>query len=81
MVRSLQGQAGLMMGKNLKLDLVGGVGQELGCFCERTVLHAGPVDGQDVIAHVQSTTSTGKEKVSLRWSAVLLGFRLSRPHS
>lgn len=26
MVRSLQGQAGLMMGKNLKLDLVGGVG-------------------------------------------------------
>ena len=26
MVRSLQSQAGLMMGKNLKLDLVGGVG-------------------------------------------------------
>lgn len=55
-VRSLQGQAGLMMGKNLKLDLVGGVGQELGCFCQRAVLHAGAVDGQDVIAHVQSTT-------------------------
>lgn len=61
-VRSLQGQAGLMMGKNLKLDLVGGVGQELGCFCERTVLHAGPVDGQDVIAHMQSTTSTEGRK-------------------
>lgn len=57
-VRSLQGQAGLMMRKNLKLDLVGGVGQELGCFCERAVLHAGAVYGQDVITHVQSTTPT-----------------------
>lgn len=48
-VRSLQGQAGLMMGKDLKLDLVGGVGQELGGLGQCTVLHAGSVDGQDMI--------------------------------
>lgn len=57
MLRSLQGQAGLMMGKNLKLDLVGGVCQELGGFCQCTVLHAGSVDGQDVISHMQGATS------------------------
>lgn len=62
MVRSLQGQAGLMMGKDLELDLVGGVGQELGGFRECTVLHAGPIDGQDVIAHVQSPTSTERRE-------------------
>lgn len=46
-----------MMGKDLKLDLVSGVGQELGCFCKCTVLHAGSVDGEDVISHVQCATS------------------------
>lgn len=52
MVRSFQGQAGLMVWENLQLDLVSGVGQELGCFCEGTVLHARAVDGEDVVSHV-----------------------------
>ena len=57
MVRSLQSQAGLMMGKDLQLDLVCGVGQELGGFRQRAVLHAGSVDGQDVVPHVQCAAS------------------------
>lgn len=61
-VRALQGQAGLMMGKNLQLDLVGGVCQELGCLRQRAVLHAGPVDRQDVVSHVQRPASTGRRK-------------------
>lgn len=52
MVRAFQGKAGLMVWENLQLDLVRGVGQELGGFCEGTVLHACAVNGEDVIAHV-----------------------------
>lgn len=46
-----------MMGKDLQLDLVGGVCQELGSFRQRAVLHAGPIDGQDVVPHVQRAAS------------------------
>lgn len=60
MVRPLQRQARLMVRKNLKLDLVSGICQELGCFCQGAVLHAGAIDGQDVIPHVQCATSTGR---------------------
>ena len=79
-VRSLQGQAGLMMGKDLKLDLVGGVGQELGGLGQRTVLHAGSVDGQDMIPHVQGTASTARERRNTSgMSALLFGMGLSWP--
>lgn len=57
MVRSLQGQAGLMVWENLQLHLVSGVGQELGGFGERTVLHAGAINGEDVVSYMQRPTS------------------------
>lgn len=79
MLRSLQGQAGLMMGKNLQLDLVSGVGQELGGFCQCTVLHAGSVDGQDVISHVKGATSTERRNTqcdegSRLWNMTFMSF-------
>lgn len=66
MVRSLQGQAGLMVWENLQLDLVSGVGQELGGFRECTVLHARAVDGEDVVSRVQCATSTERRNSSIR---------------
>lgn len=60
MVRSLQGQAGLMVRENLQLHLVGGVGQELGGFGEGTALHAYAVDGENVVSYVQRPTSVGR---------------------
>lgn len=66
MVRPLQGQAGLVVWENLQLDLVGGVGEELGGFGERTVLHAGAVDGEDVVPDVQRTTSRERRNGSIK---------------
>lgn len=65
MVRSLQGQAGLMVRENLQLHLVGGVGQELGGFSECTVLHACAVNGEDVVPHMQRPTSVERRHGSV----------------
>lgn len=70
-----------MMGKDLQLDLVGGVCQELGCFRQRAVLHAGSVDGQDVISHVQGTTPTRGEMLRTTkglslWNRTFMSFRV-----
>lgn len=78
MVRSLQRQAGLVVGKDLQLDLVGGVGQELSRLSERAVLHAGAVDGQDVIAHVQRSAPAGGERLSALplWNVTFMSFKV-----
>lgn len=65
MVRSLQGQAGLMVRENLQLHLVGGVGQELGGFGECTVLHARAVDGENVVSYMQRPTSVERRHGSM----------------
>lgn len=46
-----------MVWENLQLHLVSGVGQELGGFGERTVLHAGAINGEDVVSYMQRPTS------------------------
>lgn len=64
-LRGFEREPRLVVREDLELDIVCSVSQELRRLRQRAVLHAGAVDGQDMVSHMQCTTSTEKRKKAL----------------